>query len=92
MHNFKLWLDENAEKFGFYLVYTNTPGRKGFAYEPWHFTYKPLSVKMLEDYKKLDLKNLLQSNNLMGSQHFTDAFISKYLKENILDINPILLP
>ena len=56
MHKFKLWLDENSEKYGFYLVYTNKPGRKGFAYEPWHFSYKPLSVKMLEEYKKLDLK------------------------------------
>lgn len=92
MHTFKLWLDENSEKYGFYLVYTNTPGRKGFAYEPWHLSYKPLSVKMLEEYKKLDLKKLLESNKLMGSQYFTDNFISKYLKENILDINPDLLP
>jgi LAS superfamily LD-carboxypeptidase LdcB len=92
MHNFKLWLDDNSEKYGFYLVYTNSPGRKGFAYEPWHFSYKPLSLKMLEEYKKLDIKKLLQTNKLMGSQHFSDEFISRYLKENILDINPALLP
>lgn len=92
MHNFKLWLDENSEKYGFYLVYTNAPGRKGFAYEPWHFSYKPLSLKMLESYKKMDLKKMLQTNKLMGSEHFTNEFISKYIQENILDINPSLLP
>lgn len=92
MHKFKLWLDENSEKFGFHLVYTNAPNRKGFAYEPWHFSYKPLSFKMLEEYKNLDLKKILQSNKLTGSEYFTDEFIQKYKTENILDINPNLLP
>jgi len=92
MHNFKNWLDENSEKFGFYLVYTNAPDRKGFAYEPWHFSYRPLSLKMLKEYKTLDIKKLLQSNKLMGSEHFSDEFVAKYKRENILDINPALLP
>lgn len=91
-HKFKLWLDENSEKYGFYLVYTNKKDRKGFAYEPWHFSYKPLSLKMLEEYKKLDIKTILQSGKLMGSENFTDEFIEKYTRENILDINPDLLP
>ncbi len=92
MRNFKLWLDENAEKFGFYLVYTNKEGRKGFAYEPWHFSYKPISLKMLKEYKELDIKKILLSNKLMGSENFSDEFIEKYTRENILDINPDLLP
>lgn len=90
MRKFKLWLDENANKYGFYLVYTNDPKRKGFKYEPWHFTYKPISDKMLAEYKKLDIKNILQKNNLMGSESFTNEFIEKYRNENILDINPQL--
>lgn len=92
MRKFKLWLDENAEKFGFHLVYTNQSDRKGFKYEPWHFSYKPLSQKMLKQYNALDLKELLQSQKLMGSEHFTDEFIQRYQNENILDINPDLLP
>jgi|SRR5690606_29687696 len=91
MHKFKLWLDENSEKFGFYLVYTNEKERKGFAYEPWHFSYKPLALKMLKEYKELDIKKILQSNKLMGSENFTDEFVEKYRRENILDINPDLL-
>lgn len=92
MRKFKLWLDENSEKYGFYLVYTNAPNRKGFAYEPWHFSYKPLSLGMLEEYKNLDIKQILLSNKLMGSDFFTDEFIRQYRSENILDINPSLLP
>lgn len=92
MRKFKLWLDENSEKFGFYLVYTNKEGRKGFAYEPWHFSYRPLACKMLKEYKELDIKKLLQTNKLMGSENFTDEFIEKYTRENILDINPVLIP
>jgi LAS superfamily LD-carboxypeptidase LdcB len=91
MRKFKNWLDDNSEKFGFYLVYTNEKNRKGFAYEPWHFSYKPLSVKMLSAYKKLDIKKILQSNKLMGSEYFSDEFIEKYRRENILNINPELL-
>jgi len=92
MRKFKLWLDENSEKYGFYLVYSNKAGRKGFEYEPWHFSYRPTAVKMLKEYKELDIKRILQSNQLMGSENFTNEFISQYRTENILDINPLLLP
>lgn len=90
MYKFKLWLDENASKYGFYLVYTNQPTRKGFKYEPWHFTYKAISEPMLQAYKKLDIKKVLQENKLLGSENFTDDFIEKYKNENILDINPVI--
>lgn len=91
MRKFKLWLDENAHKYGFYLVYTNDQNRKGFKYEPWHFTYKPISDKMMNEYKKLDLKKILQERKLMGSDYFSDQFIERYKTQNILDINPDLV-
>ena len=87
----KEWLDKNGESFGFYEVYTDNPLRKGFKYEPWHFSYAPVSIPMLEAYRNLDVKQILQEEKIMGSEHFTDAFISKYTVENILDINPKLL-
>ncbi len=87
----KAWLDEHAESFGFYEVYTNDYGRKGFNYEPWHFSFAPLSIDYLKEYKKLDIAEILQQKNLLGSDAFTSAFIETYRTENILDINPKLL-
>ncbi|MFC5046835.1 M15 family metallopeptidase [Aquimarina hainanensis] len=87
----KEWMDRHASSFGFELVYTNKEGRKGFKYEPWHYTYTPLSIPMLKAYRKIDIKKELKKANLLGSSHFTDTFIQNYINENILDINPELL-
>lgn len=85
------WLEKNANTYGFYIVYTDNANRKGFKYEPWHYTYAPLSIPMLQAYRKLDIKEMLQKEKLMGSEHFSEAFINAYINENILDINPELL-
>ena len=87
----KAWLDEYANSFGFYEVYTNISSRKGFKYEPWHFSYAPVSIPMLKAYRSLDVKQILLEEKIMGSEYFSDEFISKYWAENILDINPHLL-
>ncbi|RXG12408.1 D-alanyl-D-alanine carboxypeptidase-like protein [Leeuwenhoekiella aestuarii] len=87
----KAWLDKHAESFGFYEVYTNDYGRKGFNYEPWHFSYAPLSAGYLQQYTRLDIAQILQQEKLLGSDAFTAAFINQYKTENILDINPALL-
>ena len=87
----KDWLDQNAESFGFFEVYTDNAHRKGFKYEPWHFSYAPVSKPMLEEYKKLDLKKILLEEKILGAQHFSEEFISTYKSENILDINSKLL-
>ena len=47
---------------------------------------------MLKAYKQLDLKSLLQEEKVKGSEYFNDDFITRYRKQNILDINPELLP
>jgi len=88
---FKEWMDIHANDFGFHLVYTNKKDRKGFKYEPWHYSYAPLSIPMLKAYRKLDIKNELQHANLLGSDKFTTDFIQQYITENVLDINPKLL-
>ena len=88
---FKNWMDVNANRFGFYLVYTNETKRKGFKYEPWHYSYKPLSKGYLQAYQKLDLRDIIISEQLTGCDHFSEAFITNYLNQNILDINPELL-
>ncbi len=88
---FKEWMDVHANSFGFYLVYTDRKDRKGFKYEPWHYSYAPLSIPYLKSYKELDIKAILQENKLLGSEHLTSAFIDRYIQENILDINPYLI-
>jgi len=87
----KLWLNQNAGKFGFYEVYTNQPDRKGFKYEPWHFSYRPLAIPMLKAYLKLDLNTIIPDQRISGHEFLTRKFIRKYKKEHILDINKALL-
>ena len=87
----KLWMDQNASTFGFHLVYTDLPDRKGFKYEPWHYSYSPLSSHYLSQYRALKIKDIIANENLLGNNYFSEAFISNYLNHNILDINPELL-
>ncbi|HXJ97489.1 MAG TPA: M15 family metallopeptidase [Gelidibacter sp.] len=89
--NFKKWMDTHSRDYGFYLVYTNNPQRKGFKYEPWHYSYKSLSCDYLHDYRKLNLKNILGEASLLGHEYLTDSFLDRYYTGNILDINPELL-
>lgn len=88
--NFKRWMDKNSEKYGFYLVYDASIDRRGFKYEPWHYSYKKLSHPMLKEFLKIDLIALLQSVNLKGNKYITPVFLKKYTNENVLDINPKL--
>ncbi|AEE18531.1 D-alanyl-D-alanine carboxypeptidase-like protein [Dokdonia sp. Hel_I_63] len=87
---FKEWMDNNANTYGFYLVYTDNQNRNGFNYEPWHYSFKSLSLDYLNKYQELPIKSKLQSAKLLGSEHFTEAFIDRYLQHNVMDINPAL--
>lgn len=90
--NLKAWLNQYATSFGFYEVYTDHPNRKGFQYEPWHFSYKSISVPMLSEFMSLDLHAILEEDKLLGNHLLKGDFLNSYYKENILDINPELLP
>ncbi|WP_339848768.1 M15 family metallopeptidase [uncultured Dokdonia sp.] len=87
---FKEWMDKNANTYGFYLVYTDDQNRKGFNYEPWHYSFKSLSLDYLNKYQELDIKAKLESAKLLGSENFTESFIDRYLQDNVMDINPSL--
>lgn len=88
---FKLWMDENSEKYDYYLVYTNNPKRRGFKYEPWHYSYAPLSKPMLKTFRQKNIVKQLKAEDFLGSDHLTTEFIKTYIEDNILDINPELL-
>lgn len=87
----KEWMDKNANTYGFYLVYTDNANRKGFKYEPWHYSYKALSVPYLRAYQTLNIKAILKTEGLLGIESFSESFINQYINQNILDINPELL-
>jgi LAS superfamily LD-carboxypeptidase LdcB len=89
-YDLKKWLSNNSEKFGFFLTYNNDPKRKGFEYEPWHYSYKPSSKKYLKLLLSSDLEKLFKNKNLNGYQYFDKKFIDKYISEFIMDINPDL--
>lgn len=86
----KNWLDNNSKNFGFYLTYTNDKNRKGFEFEPWHYSYKPVSVKYYRALIKTDLKKIIKGLDINGSDYFDESFIDTYIAENIMDINPDL--
>mgnify|MGYP000344691295 CR=1 FL=1 len=82
--------DMNSKSFGFYLVYTNNIERKGFEYEPWHYSFAPLSKPYLEEYLKINLDSLLSDKKILGKEYFTQEFIENYVKDYVLDISPKL--
>lgn len=90
-YKMKQWMDAHAEEYGFYLVYTKTPGRKGFNYEPWHYSYAPLSIPMLKAYLRQDINEVVATSDLLGGQLLHEAFLARYKKEQISDINPDLI-
>lgn len=89
--DFKKWMDENSEKFGFYLVYTDNPKRRGFKYEPWHYSYGPIAIPMLETFRKKNIVQIYRTESFLGSEYFTAGFLKTYITDHILDINPKLL-
>ena len=87
----KKWMDEHAGEYGYHVVYTDNPKRRGFKYEPWHFSYAPLSIGMLSSFRKKNILLLLEKEDFLGADHFTTGFIKSYIQNHILDINPALL-
>ena len=82
------WMKKNSNKYGFYLVYDDSPERKGFKFEPWHYSYKPLSVTFLQRFIDRNLLfKITQDSSLLGREFINNSFLESYLKENLLDIN-----
>jgi LAS superfamily LD-carboxypeptidase LdcB len=88
----KMWMEANAEKFGFLLVYDTNYYRTGFNYEPWHYSYAILAKDFLKNYLRLDIKKLIYNSNMKGKSLFTDEQIKSYIESHVKGINPALLP
>jgi len=86
----KKWMDNNSQKFGFYLTYDDNINRKGFEYEPWHYSYLPESKRYLKSFLKIDIVEIISKVDIKGKELFNEKFISDYINNNILEINPNL--
>lgn len=86
-NSLKKWMDKNSEKFGFYIVYDDNDKRPGFEYEPWHYTYKPVSDSYQTEFLKLDLRSIISKTKLEGKEFINEEFIKKYIDENIMGIS-----
>ena len=82
------WMRKNSKKYGFYLVYDDSPKRKGFKFEPWHYSYKPLSVIFLRRFIEGNLLyKITQDSSILGKQFIDNSFLERYFKENLLDVS-----
>ena len=86
-NSLKKWMDKNSKRFGFYIVYDDDSNRQGFEYEPWHYTYKPVSDLYQAEFLKLDLKSIISKTRVEGKEFINDEFIKKYIDENIMGIS-----
>lgn len=80
------WLNKNAKTYGYYLSYT--PNREvGYNYEPWHWSYAPLSRKYLKQY--IETITIEDLGNIKG---ISTIHFNEIINEYVLGINPELLP
>lgn len=84
------WMKRNAADYGFLEVYTDHPNRKGFAHEPWHYTYHSLSKAYLEVLTNQVISEIAKDEQLLGRKFLDADFFKSYTTEHLLDINPIL--
>ncbi|WP_339684479.1 M15 family metallopeptidase [uncultured Nonlabens sp.] len=87
----KDWMEKHSSAYDFEIVYTMNENRTGFKYEPWHYSYVPLSRKRYNDYlKNIDLVSFLRSEAIMGMDKISEERIHRYLEEHIKGIHPKL--
>ncbi len=87
----KDWMDKNASNYGFALVYTLNERRPGFKYEPWHWSYVPLSRKRYQQYlSTVNLKKFLGNQSILGMDQINDERLQRYLEEHVIGINEAL--
>ena len=84
------WMNRNAADYGFLEVYTDHPNRKGFAHEPWHYTYHSLSKAYLAVLTNQVISEIAKDEQLLGRKFLDADFFKSYTTEHLLYINPIL--
>ena len=85
------WMEKNAATYGFIRPYTDKKTRKGFYYEPWHYSYAPKSIPMLKQYLELDHRKFIFSADLKGGDDLDQEFLESYIKSHVMGIDPSFL-
>ena len=92
-HSLKCWMDEHSQKYNWMLTYPNETKRTGFSYEPWHYSYQPLSQAYLSKFLKIDLDDFyLNRKDINGFEMLSADLLNQYVKTHILGVNELLLP
>ena len=86
------WMNANANDFGFYEVYTDDLKRSGYNFEPWHWSYAPLSLPFIQQWKQIDLHEYIAQPPLMGREQLTKKFLENFRQKWGFGINAALLP
>ena len=81
------WMEANAHRYGFFLVYTKDDARTGFSYEPWHYTYLPEAKHYQKEYDSRTAFAYFKSVGVAGSEHITLDFWSSYYVNFVKGIN-----
>ncbi|MBZ0255361.1 D-alanyl-D-alanine carboxypeptidase family protein, partial [bacterium] len=89
---FYAWMKANANDFGYYEVYTDDPNRSGYNFEPWHWSYAPLSLPFIQQWKQIDLHEHIAQPPLLGREHLTKEFLENFRNKWGFGINAALLP
>lgn len=85
------WMQIHAQEYNFFLPYTCNENRTGFKYEPWHYSFAPLSIPMLKSYLQLNHVKWIKSDDLKGSDVLSQSFLEDYIKSHVMGIDPSLL-
>ena len=77
------WLKKNAATFGFCQTYDNKSesNRTGYSEEKWHYTYMPISNKLLEQYNKKITRDLI--TGFLGSSTAKEIDVVKFYVNGI---------
>jgi LAS superfamily LD-carboxypeptidase LdcB len=59
-----LWLEKNADRFGFYFPYDKFRG--GVAAEPWHLSYKSIASQYQQQHSEALLAQVIVNSDIQG--------------------------
>jgi len=84
------WMQEHASSYGFKLVYTDNFYRKGFKYEPWHYSYQPVAKAFFSVQQSNEFKSKWNQLQFEGKNSISSKILNDYFKEHLSHINPSL--